>query len=214
MGAKTWTLTFSDGDASKILKQGPSPDKDRAIDLAARIFPSGKYEAIEDVTLFSTDPPDNELYIGCYPGLTIVASSEFAIDYPSKLDHCFRRKDLGNTIHLHAMHSVVDWFAYAVWEGDRLLRSLSVSPDSGVIEDLGEKLAFEKPYWEGKYPAVDHEDDEEEYPLPFHPLELGEEALGEFFGYQLEGPADKQLIDPDDVILHAFKLKTSKWKFW
>jgi hypothetical protein len=52
------------------------------------------------------------------------------------------------------MHSVVDWFAFAVWQDGRLKRSLSLSPDSGVLEDIGAKLPFEEPYWSGKHPAV------------------------------------------------------------
>jgi hypothetical protein len=31
----------------------------------------------------------------------------------------------GRRVVLHAMHSVVDWLAFAVWEDGRLLRSLS-----------------------------------------------------------------------------------------
>jgi hypothetical protein len=38
---------------------------------------------------------------------------------------------------LHAMHSVVDWLAFAVWEDNRLIRSLSLAPDGGIIEDIG-----------------------------------------------------------------------------
>jgi hypothetical protein len=83
------------------------------------------------------------------------------------------------------MHSVVDWFAFAHWNNGRLVRSLSLSPDSGILEDIGLKLAFEEPYWSGQHPAGDDEDDE--YPLPFHPLDLGEAALSEFFGGQIDG---------------------------
>ena len=108
MGAKTWMLTFSDGDASKILKNKPTPDKEKATELLGRIFPSKNYEPIEDVSLLKTSPPDNEVIVGCYPGLSFVASSKFAIDYPSKLDNSFLLQDLGRTIHLIAMHSVVD----------------------------------------------------------------------------------------------------------
>ena len=46
------------------------------------------------------------------------------------------------TVYLHAMHSVVDWFAFAVWHGQKVRRSLSLSPDSGVMEDIGSPLPF------------------------------------------------------------------------
>ena len=85
------------------------------------------------------------------------------------------------------MHSVVDWFAYAVWSKGALQRSLSLSPDSGILEDIGARFAFEAPFWSGRHPAHDPGEGDDEYPFPFHPLDLGEAALAELFGYQLEG---------------------------
>lgn len=51
----------------------------------------------------------------------------------------------GRRLVLHAMHSVVDWLAFAVWDDGRLVRSLSLSPDSGIIENIGEPLPFDCP---------------------------------------------------------------------
>jgi hypothetical protein len=88
-------------------------------------------------------------------------------------------------VRLHAMHAVVDWIAFAQWTNGKLLSSLSLSPNSGILEDIGKRLAFEQPFWSGEHPAVDEEEEEEDgaYPFPFHPLELGEAALEELFGY-------------------------------
>jgi len=47
------------------------------------------------------------------------------------------------------------------------------------------------------------------YPLPFHPLELGEEALRACFGYQLEGFVNPDLLDTDRFKLLRFKRKKS-----
>ena len=113
------------------------------------------------------------------------------------------------------MHSVVDWFAYATWRNGTLVRSLSLSPDSGVIEDIGEPLEFEKPFWTGENPIFDDEDEAEsiDYPFVFHPLELGEAALLEMFGYQLEAFADPSQVQPEEFPLLQFQRKR-KWKFW
>jgi hypothetical protein len=52
------------------------------------------------------------------------------------------------------MHSVVDWSGYAIWTGDGALwRSVSLSSDSGVIENLGTPLTFEAPYRAGEKPV-------------------------------------------------------------
>jgi len=137
----------------------------------------------------------------------VIAAKEFGIDYPSKLPVSFIRGH--GAVYLHAMHSVVDWFAFAQWNNGHLVRSISLSPDSGILEDIGERLSFEEPFWSGQHPAVDGED---EYPFQFHPLELGEAALKEFFGYQLEGPIDRSLLEPECVPLIKYKRSRSRWK--
>jgi hypothetical protein len=144
-------------------------------------------------------------------GVSIVAAKEFAIDRPSGLPPSFLREMPARTVYLHAMHSVVDWFAFATWENGKLTRSLSLSPDGGIVEDIGPKLPFEEPYWAGEHPATDPEEEEDKYPFPFHPLELGEAALAEFFGYQLEGFIDPSLLEPERVPLMRFKRAKSSW---
>jgi hypothetical protein len=44
------------------------------------------------------------------------------------------------------MHSVVDWFAYAQWINGKFVRSPSLSPDNGILEDIGQRLPFEEPF--------------------------------------------------------------------
>jgi len=222
MGAKTWMIVGTTGAADQLLKSKPSLDREATLALAHRLFPSENLEPLEDGSLACTCPPDKELLIGCFEGVSIVAAKEFAIDHPSQLPKAFLDPSLGTTVYLHAMHSVVDWFAFAIWQNGQLQRSLSVAPDEGVMEDIGAKLAFELPYWDGKHPATDPEEDAADYPLPFHPLELGEAALQTFFGYQLEGFLNPSLLEPDDIALMRFKrsrrvsAKGTKpwWQFW
>jgi hypothetical protein len=112
-------------------------------------------------------------------------------------------------LYLHAMHSVVDWFAYAVWIDGQLSRSLSLSPDSGIMEDVGAPQPFEESYWAGHHPAVDPEDtdpDDEPYPLPFHPLDLAETALQELLGFTFEGLPRADDADPFEIPLAGFKI--------
>ena len=115
-----------------------------------------------------------------------------------------------------------------VWEDGRLIRSLSLAPDSGILEDIGEPLPFEAPFWAERQhaPAGDAEA-EDPYPLPFHPLELGEAVLLARFGYQLEGGGDAS-VDPFSIPLLHFQRSGMRrkvapeepeasapwWKFW
>jgi hypothetical protein len=208
-------LVYADGTPAKILKSGIQLDRTAATTLAKDLFSKDSLKPDGfDGDLSFTSPPDDEVHIGCFPGLTIIAAKEFGIDYPSHLPQKYLDAAKGRNIYLHAMHSTVDWFAFAVWENGRLQRSLSLSPDGGIFEDIGEKFNFEEPYWNGQHPACDPEGEEDSYPLPFHPLDLGEVALATLFGYQLEGEINPALLDPEDIPLVRFRRKKPIWKIW
>lgn len=208
MGAKTWMLVHAEGDAREALSRGAALDRVASEALARRLFADEALMPIDDGSLCWTAPPDDEIVVGCFPGVAVIAAKEFGLDRPSRLPARFLAER--GTTTLHAMHSVVDWFAYAVWSNGRLLRSLSVSPDDGVIEDLGERQPFELPFWAGECPVGDPGDEDSAYPLPFHPLELGEEALAACFGYQIEGPRTD--LDPEAVpLLRLRRVRTPWW---
>jgi hypothetical protein len=214
MGAKTWMLVYASNDVPGIFKARPAIDRDASTALANKLFPKHQLTPLADGTLTFACPPDDEVMVSCFPGVSVVAAADFGIDYPSKLPKQFLDPATQGTAYLHAMHSVVDWFAFAVWKDGSLQRALSLSPDSGIIENIGDKLAFELPYWEGNHPAVDPTDEEGNYPFPFHPLDLGEAALANLFGYQLEGEIAPDLVDPEHLPMMRFKRSKTWWKLW
>ncbi len=212
MGAKTWMLVYGNAKVGEALRGSPQLDRGATLQLATSLFPKHKFEPIGDGDLSFTCPPRDEVHIGCFPGVSVLAAKEFAIDNPSKLPAQFISAGGSGTVYLHAMHSVVDWFAFAQWINGKLVRSLSLSPDSGILEDIGQRLLFEEPFWSGQNPVT--VDDKDQYPLPFHPLELGEAALKEFFGYQLEGVDGPKLLQPESIPLVKYKRTRSWWKLW
>jgi hypothetical protein len=227
LGAKTCLLAHVDAgrDARSILSAGPELDEQVTRDLVGALFPAARFAEPLPADLSTTYLSDRSVVAGVFPGLRIVVSAEVAVSVPSEFPPEFIDSQ-GTTI-LHTMHSVSDWLAFAVWRDGVLVRSLCVSPDSGVTEDIGERLAFETPFWDGEHPACDP-DEEPGYPLPFHPLELGEEALREFFGFQIEGYVDSTLLEPESISMLRFdepgKLARPVarplagarpwWKFW
>lgn len=214
MGAKTCMLVHASGDARVALSAARAVDAEATRQFVARLFPGATADPAGGTTLMGVRAFGDEIHAASFPGVSVVVAKDFGIDHPSKLPAQLLPVIPG-TVYLHAMHSVVDWFAFAVWQDGRLVRSLSVSPDSGVMEDIGERLPFELPFWAGEQPAIDEEELEEGengYPVPFHPLELGEAALFEFFGYQLEGV--KELYSPASVPLLAFRRAKPWWRFW
>lgn len=215
MGAKTWMLIIANSNVREALAAKPLMDREATMKLARALFPGEKLEPIGDCDLSYTCPPDDELHIGCFQGVSVVAAKEFGIDHPSKLPQRFIAAGGSGVVTLHAMHSVVDWFAYAMWANGKLVRSLSLSPDNGIMEDIGQHLPCEEPYWSGDHPVVDSEEEEDAYPFPFHPLELGEATLKDHFGYQLEGFIDPTLLDPASIPLVRFKRsRPSWWTLW
>jgi hypothetical protein len=114
----------------------------------------------------------------------------------------------------HGMYSAVDAFVFGLWRDGVLLRWLSLAPDGGIVCDIGERLPFELPYWDGLH-AVEVDEGEAAYPLPFHPLDLGEAALREYFGYQMQGSVDPSLLDAWTIpMLRYDKSPRRWWAFW
>src|SRR5579862_5605070 len=130
-------IVYADANPAAALRGGQL-NREATLQLAKSLFPKDKLAPIGDGDLSYTCPPDDELHAGCFPGVSVVAAKEFGIDYPSKLPVSFIRGH--GTVYLHAMHSVVDWFAFAKWNNGHLVRSLSLSPESGILEDIGARL--------------------------------------------------------------------------
>lgn len=87
---------------------------------------------------------------------------------------------------------------------------LRLSPDSGIVENIGEPLPFEVRYWAGERRAevIPWPDgDDEPYALPFHPLEMGEDALRALCGFIVEGRPDPGAVDADTIRLHGFPVR-------
>lgn len=210
MGAKDCLICYAEDDVPSVLAARHALDRVATEALVRRLFPDHTVTPEDDGTLGeNANPDDGWVFAAVWPGASLVCTSAVALDRPSLLDRRFLAAGEGRTIHVHAMHSVVDWTAFATWGPDgRLRRALSVSgADGDILEDLGERLSFEEPFWAGAFPASD--DDDDDYPFPFHPLELGETALHHLFGFVFEGFSPMTAgasVDPFDVTLAGFRV--------
>jgi hypothetical protein len=204
MGAKTAILAYADGDPREVLRGRPTLDRAAALDLVGWVFPGRKVEQVFDGSLDDGYPEEGIANAGCFPGLELVCERNLQIDRPSQLDPRLLQASAGRRLYLHMMHSMVDWAAFALWEDTRLIRSLSLAPDTGVVEDIGAPLPFEAPFWAGEHADPDPDPD---YPLPFGPLGLGEEALRAFFGFVYEGERRPGDLDPSGIALVGVRLR-------
>ena len=207
MGAKTCLLVYCDRLPRDVLAARPPLDRESAARLAARLFPADELTPLEDTQLWDTYPPEDEIRIGVFDGLALVVAHDFGLDRPSELPQHFLTAGPSRSLYLHAMHSVVDWCAIAHWREGSLVRAVSLSLESGVIQDEGEPLPFEQPFWAGKHPAFDPEEELDGDLLRFHPLEFGEAALLAWLGFVLEGYAEAPaaVVDLEEVPLLSFR---------
>jgi hypothetical protein len=210
VGAKTALLAFVDGDLPAILrKAGPllgesgHPGAGEAEAVVRRLSPGYEVTPIRGGTLAQDCyPPDDVAFAAVLPGAVLLCGRRLGAQAPSRLPERLLAEAAGRRILLHSMHSVTDALTFAVWEDGRLIRSLSVSPDTGIVEDVGRPFPFERPYRAGEHPVTSVFPGRGPYPLPFHPLDLGEEALRALFGFVVEGQRR-----PDDVDAGAIPLK-------
>lgn len=177
-------LVYAEADLSLLLQPPLEFDRDETIALMTRLYPSVEPVPIKVDSSWHVTPPEDTIFAGCFAGLSIVCTVDAAVDVPSELDQQFLDEANGKWLYHLAAHSVVDWFAYAIHAKDGTTRrSLSLAPDHGIIENIGDPLPFEANYWAGKRPVYD------EYPFPFHPIDMAEDAFATLFGFD-DWPGD------------------------
>jgi hypothetical protein len=209
MGAKTALLAFADADIRPALLAATRSGRAETERLVRQVHPRRAIEPADDGTLWNDIyPPDDVTYATTLAGADLFCDRRLVLDRPSQLPVHLHQAAAGRRIVMHGMHSVVDWLCFAVWEDGRLIRSLSLSPDAGIQENIGEPYDFELPFWAGEHPVeyVPGWPSQGTYPLPFHPLELGEEALRALFGFVVEGYPDPGDIDANAIQLHGFRV--------
>ncbi len=199
---------YADGDVAQALPRAVELDRAATEALVARLFPGLEVASVDDGTLDRhINPRDGIVYAGVFPGLTFICAAELGEIRPSHLRPGWLAEGAGRRVILHSMHSASDFLGFAVWSPDATLeRALCLSPDDGIVEDHGDRLPFEHPYWAGQRPVEPDDDDDEPYPLPFHPLDLGEEALAALCGFVIEGVAPEAMPDLSRVPLAGFRL--------
>lgn len=77
MGAKTWMLVYSDGDAREALARRPALDREATETFVRKLFPGETLKPIGDGDLSYTNPPDNEIHAGCFGDVSVIAAAEF-----------------------------------------------------------------------------------------------------------------------------------------
>ena len=78
-------LVYADSSARDALRALPALDRAATLRLATTLFPGETLKPLNDGDLSYTCPPDNQICVGVFPGVSVVAAKGFGGDYPSRL---------------------------------------------------------------------------------------------------------------------------------
>ncbi|OZF56391.1 hypothetical protein CH293_04210 [Rhodococcus sp. 14-2470-1b] len=210
MGVKVSTIWYTDApDPASLLRETTASDHAAAAALVGRLIP--------DLTALATTQsplprsagvgPDS-IFVGCYPGTTVVCSTNLSIAKPSLIPESWVRPLASERTYFVATDPENAWGAFAYWERGTLRRSFSATPIY-IYEDLGLPLVWERPFWAGERPLI--------YPpgvlpdpqsLPFHPQEFAEAANAEWLGFRYTGAPRGDEFDPTPIPASGFALYT------
>ncbi|WP_245819732.1 DUF6928 family protein [Rhodococcoides yunnanense] len=206
LGAKASTIWYVDApDPISVLRNSSSSDWDAATALAGSMFPGTVAVPTQQAPIAkSAGVGADEVFIGSYPGVTVVCSEQLTAASPLSLSDRWSRPLASEHTYLIATDPDTAWGAFAYWERGSLRRSFSATPIY-IYEDIGLPLVWERPFWAGEHPLV--------YPpgvmpdpqsLPFHPQEFAEAANALWLGFRYTGAPRGDEFDPNALPVCGF----------
>ncbi|MFC4377246.1 DUF6928 family protein [Nocardia halotolerans] len=201
------TLWYVDtADPVAVLRGHPASDPVAAAALAGQLYAEHDVRPITVGTLAGCAGPDrDEVYLGCYPGLTVVCTAEAALVRPTKLPDLLVRPLASEHTYLVSFDTQLHWGAFAHWERGEFRRSFS-STRVDILENEGLPMVWERAYWAGDHPVPWHRDDRPApQSLPFDPPAFADAAALEWlgFGYRDTVPGG---LTPGDIAVCGFTL--------
>ncbi|WP_067574045.1 DUF6928 family protein [Nocardia acidivorans] len=196
-------------DPVGVLRAHPGPDPEAAWALARQLHPDRDVVPAASGTMkVWAGPGPESIYIGCYPGVTVVCSTQAALPRPTKLPELLVRPLASEHTYLVSYDLSLGWGAFAEWERGEFRRSFSASRVN-ILEDEGMPRVWERPYWAGEHP-IELEPGEMADPqlLPFDPPDFADAANQEWLGFRYRGKFSEDALTPDHIEVCGFSLFT------
>ena len=180
--ATFWYLATDDPAAP--IRAGHPSDPGFARRLLSRLFPTVTVASLGAFPLNrSASAGQGEIYVGSYPGLTVVQTPVEGPVVPSAAADAWLRLVEAPVVLLFAQDPEDGVSGFARWESGRLIRAFA-GADDRIVEDEGMPLPFERPYWAGEFPPDGAADNP--LALPFSPSSLLHAAHRDWLGFDLE----------------------------
>ncbi|KAA0916925.1 hypothetical protein [Dietzia sp. ANT_WB102] len=180
--ATFWYLATTDPAAP--IRAGHPSDPGFARRLLSRLFPTVTVASLGAFPLNrSASVGPGEIYVGSFPGLTVVQTTVEGPVTPSATSDTWLRLVEAPTVLLFAQDPEDAVSGFARWESGRLVRAFA-GADDRIVEDEGMPLPFERPYWAGEFPLDEATDNP--LALPFSPSSLLHAAHRDWLGFDLE----------------------------
>lgn len=202
-------------DPAAVLRADPDPDPAAAYALARQLHPGLGVEPTAPSTLgAATGPQPGELFIGCYPGLTLLCSAFAARVHPTELPELLVRPLAEEHTYLVSFDLEYGWGSFAHWERGELRRAFS-STRLNILQDEGLPHIWERPHWAGEHPIRWRVGElPDPLVLPFDPPGFADTANHEWLGFRyfpLAGQAEggntgHSIPTPGDIRVCGFRL--------
>ena len=169
---------------AELFTSGVPSDPGFARRLLSRLHPTVTVASLGTFPLNrSASAGPGEIYIGSFPGLTVVQTPIDASVKPSTTDQVWLRLVETPTVLQFSHDSDTGVSAFARWESGTLVRSFAAADDR-IVEDEGMPLPFERPYWAGEFPLEGADDNP--LALPFSSSSLLHAAHRDWLGFELK----------------------------
>ena len=196
MKTRVTTLWFLETESPVRAIRDNSSDPGFARRLLSRLYPKATITSLGAFPLNrSASAGSGEIYIGSYPGVTVVQSCEPEPILPSAIDSRWLGLVATPVVLAFTFDPETGISGFGRWENDRLIRSFSASGDR-IAEDEGIPQPLERSFWAGEYPPDDRQPDNP-LALPFDPAVLVRHAQREWLGFELTP-------DSADLEVHGF----------
>jgi hypothetical protein len=208
MLSKASSLWYVDAlDPLAVLRANHDSDPDAALALAKQLHADRDVLPIMVGTLGGCAGPDtDEVYIGCYPGVTVMCSTQAALVRPTVLPELLVRPLASEHTYLISFDVAHGWGAFAHWERGEFRRAFS-STRVNILEDDGLPLVWERPYWAGDHPVRWQAGElPDPHTLPFDPPDFADAANNEWLGFHYRAPAADGALVPGDIAVCGFTL--------